>query len=187
MSDYLWRESVPLSQATPTQRRLAQEHAERMKRWLPTRSAPRRPAPEPIETPPSQPAPAPDPTPLEVVLKLALTRPGVLTARLIIDIVAMNYNMNRLQLLSRQRTLRVVRPRQIAIYLACEMLHGASLSEVARWFGGFDHTTIMHARERIGELMRGDPDAALEIAALRKQILNASSSGEAANDNRAVA
>ena len=56
---------------------------------------------------------------------------------------------------SRQRTRRVVRPRQIAMSLAKE-LTSMSLPEIGDAFGGRDHTTVLHAQRKIGELVGSD-------------------------------
>jgi chromosomal replication initiator protein len=54
------------------------------------------------------------------------------------------------------RTRAVAVPRQIAMYLARQLTH-ASLAEVGRAFGGKDHTTVLHAVEKIQALIQGDP------------------------------
>ena len=56
---------------------------------------------------------------------------------------------------SRQRTRRVVRPRQIAMALAKE-LTSMSLPEIGDAFGGRDHTTVLHAQRKVEELVRND-------------------------------
>ena len=57
---------------------------------------------------------------------------------------------------SRQRTRRIVRPRQIAMSLAKE-LTSMSLPEIGDAFGGRDHTTVLHAQRKISELLKTDP------------------------------
>ena len=47
-------------------------------------------------------------------------------------------------------------PRQIAMYLARQLTH-ASLAEVGRAFGGKDHTTVLHAVDKIQTLLQEDP------------------------------
>jgi chromosomal replication initiator protein len=47
-------------------------------------------------------------------------------------------------LLSARRSRDVVRPRQIAMFLA-KALTSRSLPEIGRRFGGRDHTTVLHA------------------------------------------
>jgi chromosomal replication initiator protein len=51
-------------------------------------------------------------------------------------------------LLMRRRNPKVVWRRHVAIYLACQMTT-RSLPVIGRTFGGFDHTTVLHARRRI--------------------------------------
>jgi chromosomal replication initiator protein len=53
------------------------------------------------------------------------------------------------------RTRAVAFPRQIAMYLARQLTH-ASLAEVGRAFGK-DHTTVLHAVDKIQTLLRHDP------------------------------
>ena len=69
----------------------------------------------------------------------------------ILRIVAKHYGVSRADLLSSRRTANVVRPRQIAMYLA-KTLTLRSLPEIGRRFGGRDHTTVLHACGRIREL-----------------------------------
>src|SRR6188474_387553 len=54
------------------------------------------------------------------------------------------------------RTKAIAFPRQIAMYLARQLTH-ASLAEVGRAFGGKDHTTVLHAVEKIQNLLNEDP------------------------------
>jgi hypothetical protein len=183
MSNYhLWRESVPAHQATSTQRRLAQEHIERMKRWRVGIKEPE-PVPEPVAPPPPL-APEPVfPVPqVPDVLPVEICPPRYLSVRLIIEIVAAEYNMTRDILLSRQRRHFIVRPRQIAIYLALDMLRGVSLGNIGRWFGGFDHTTILHAKNKIKSMIAAEERVAIEIEAVRQKVIAASLIVEA-NDN----
>ena len=57
---------------------------------------------------------------------------------------------------AKNRTKAVAFPRQIAMYLARQLTH-ASLAEVGRAFGGKDHTTVLHAVEKIQTLLQDDP------------------------------
>lgn len=83
--------------------------------------------------------------------------------------VAKHYNVTKADLLSGRRTRSVVRPRQIAMYLA-KMLTPRSLPEIGRHFGGRDHTTVLHAVRKIEELIAGDATLAEEVALLRRVI-----------------
>ncbi len=57
---------------------------------------------------------------------------------------------------AKNRTRAVAFPRQIAMYLARQLTH-ASLSEVGRAFGGKDHTTVLHAVDKVQTLLQEDP------------------------------
>jgi hypothetical protein len=71
--------------------------------------------------------------------------------------------VTRADMLSARRTREVVRPRQIAMYLA-KMLTPKSYPEIGRGFGGRDHTTAIHAVQKITRLMEVDADLAADIA-----------------------
>lgn len=57
---------------------------------------------------------------------------------------------------SKNRSRSVARPRQVAMALAKELTHH-SLPEIGEAFGGRDHTTVLHACQRIAELRKTDP------------------------------
>jgi len=84
-------------------------------------------------------------------------------------IVARHYNVSRGDLLSSRRTANVVRPRQVAMYLA-KTLTLRSLPEIGRRFGGRDHTTVLHAVRKIENLVGNDQALAEEIEALKRQL-----------------
>ena len=67
---------------------------------------------------------------------------------------------------SPQRSRRVARPRQVAMYLARELTE-RSLPEIGRRFGGRDHTTVLHACRRIAALCEEDPVLKQEVDFLK--------------------
>jgi chromosomal replication initiator protein len=84
-------------------------------------------------------------------------------------VVARQYNVSRADLLSSRRTANVVRPRQVAMYLA-KTLTLRSLPEIGRRFGGRDHTTVLHAVRKIENLVNKDLSLAEEIEVLKRQL-----------------
>lgn len=84
-------------------------------------------------------------------------------------VVARQYNVSRSDLLSSRRTANVVRPRQVAMYLA-KTLTLRSLPEIGRRFGGRDHTTVLHAVRKIENLVGNDMALAEEIEILKRQL-----------------
>jgi hypothetical protein len=73
------------------------------------------------------------------------------------------FGITKLEFMSRRRTLKIMRPRQIAIYL-CKVHTPRSLPEIGRHFGGFDHTTILHNARITEKRMREDWCLAFDIA-----------------------
>jgi len=84
-------------------------------------------------------------------------------------VVARQYNISRSDLLSSRRTANVVRPRQVAMYLA-KTLTLRSLPEIGRRFGGRDHTTVLHAVRKIEGLVNNDTALAQEIEGMKRQL-----------------
>jgi chromosomal replication initiator protein len=84
-------------------------------------------------------------------------------------VVARQYNVSRADLLSSRRTANVVRPRQVAMYLA-KILTLRSLPEIGRRFGGRDHTTVLHAVRKIETLAGNDSAFADEIETLKRLL-----------------
>src|SRR6266699_2956293 len=84
-------------------------------------------------------------------------------------IVARQYNVSRADLLSSRRTANVVRPRQVAMYLA-KTLTLRSLPEIGRRFGGRDHTTVLHAVRKIETLVGNDTATADEVELLKRLL-----------------
>jgi chromosomal replication initiator protein len=73
------------------------------------------------------------------------------------------------ELLSRSRATRVTWPRQVAMYLARE-LTDTTLPSLGRQFGGRDHTTVLHAHQRIAQRVAQDEAARSAVAALRERL-----------------
>lgn len=85
-------------------------------------------------------------------------------------IVARQFNVSRNDLLSNRRTRVIVRPRQVAMYLA-KVMTPRSLPEIGRRFGGRDHTTVLHAVRKIEDMSGKDQKLAREIELLKRLIL----------------
>ncbi len=82
-------------------------------------------------------------------------------------------HLTRDLLVSKQRTRRIARPRQVAFLLSRE-LTPASLPKIGRFYGGRDHTTVLHGCRRINALCQaGDMDLELSVEAVRKRVMTA--------------
>lgn len=85
-------------------------------------------------------------------------------------VVSRHYNVTRQELVSDRRTRVIVKPRQIAMYLAKTMTP-RSFPEIGRRFGGRDHTTVLHAVRKIEELISSDTKLGHEIELLKRLII----------------
>ena len=73
-------------------------------------------------------------------------------------------------LLSRNRATRVTWPRQVAMYLAREMTD-TTLPSLGRQFGGRDHTTVLHAHQRVAHRIAVDDAARTTVQSVRERLL----------------
>ena len=71
-------------------------------------------------------------------------------------VVAEYYDITVKDIMGRKRTRSIARPRQIAMALARE-LTGDSYPDIGQSFGGRDHTTVMHACDKVAQLRAADP------------------------------
>ncbi len=87
----------------------------------------------------------------------------------ILKMVSRHFKVPRNDLLSARRSRDVVRPRQIAMYLA-KSLTARSLPEIGRRFGGRDHTTVLHSVRKVEQLMKDDGELQQEVELLKKML-----------------
>ena len=74
---------------------------------------------------------------------------------LIQEVISQRFGVTLDELVSPRRSQSVAYPRQVAMYLSRE-LTDASLPKIGREFGGRDHTTVIHAKDKITRLIRED-------------------------------
>ena len=72
-------------------------------------------------------------------------------------VVANYYKIKKEDFLAKKRTRNVAYPRQIAMYISRE-LTDYSLPRIGEFFGGRDHTTVIHACEKIGKERKEDAE-----------------------------
>lgn len=79
------------------------------------------------------------------------------------------YNVSVNEMKGSRRVQNIVLARQVAMYLAREMTDN-SLPRIGREFGGKDHTTVMHAYEKIKGMIEIDDNIRLEIQTIKKKL-----------------
>ena len=86
------------------------------------------------------------------------------------NMVAAHFNLDIQEMLSARRSRSLARPRQIAMYLAKQHTTN-SLPEIGRKFSNRDHTTVIHAVKKIGELIKKDNEIKHNIIEIKKKLL----------------
>jgi chromosomal replication initiator protein len=79
-------------------------------------------------------------------------KPRTLTIHHIQEVVGKHYNIKLEDFTAKKRTKSVAFPRQIAMYLSRELTDN-SLPKIGEEFGGRDHTTVLHAHEKISKML----------------------------------
>lgn len=83
--------------------------------------------------------------------------------------VARFYNLSPTDFKAKKRTRAVAFPRQIAMYLS-RQLTDFSLPKIGDEFGGRDHTTVMHAHDKISQALIADPLLEKKISEIIQRI-----------------
>lgn len=97
------------------------------------------------------------------------SRPKVITIPKIQEAVSKKYQIKIEDFAAKKRTKSIAFPRQIAMYLSRE-LTDYSLPKIGEEFGGRDHTTVIHAHEKISKLLENDQDLDKNIEELKEQL-----------------
>ncbi len=92
-----------------------------------------------------------------------------ITSEFIIQTVCDYFDVSALDIKSQKRTREIAVPRQIAMYLIRDML-SLSLPAIGREFGGRDHTTVMHACDKIEKDLKNDRRLSENVQDLKKRI-----------------
>ena len=96
-------------------------------------------------------------------------RESHLSIRQIAQAVAEYYHISLDAMCGKQRDKHIVMPRQIAMYLMRQETQ-VSLLEIGQLFGGRDHSTVLHACEKIDRAVNISPSLRREIIAIREQL-----------------
>lgn len=107
---------------------------------------------------------------LEALKDFLDNKKEVLTVDTIIDVVCSYYSVQKAEIIGKKKNKEIVEPRQVCIYLITDML-SLPLAAIGTAFGGRDHTTIMHARDKITQLITTNNNIATAIKDIRDMIL----------------
>ncbi|MBE7322247.1 chromosomal replication initiator protein DnaA [Staphylococcus capitis] len=102
---------------------------------------------------------------------IQLPKSKKITIQDIQKVVGQYYSVRIEDFSAKKRTKSIAYPRQIAMYLSRE-LTDFSLPKIGEEFGGRDHTTVIHAHEKIANDIKSDPTFKQEVENLEKEIRN---------------
>ena len=107
---------------------------------------------------------------VKILLKNVIFSPTKVTNfEKILKAVAFFYNLNEKDLLTASRKKEIVKPRQIAMYLLRKELK-SSFPFIGKKFGGKDHTTAIHAYNKIAKEIENNENLSEEINLIKEQI-----------------
>ncbi|MCP5002990.1 MAG: chromosomal replication initiator protein DnaA [Planctomycetes bacterium] len=87
----------------------------------------------------------------------------------ILRTVTRHFNIQVSQILSKRKFQSITLPRQVAMYLARKFTN-LSLKEIGGYIGGRDHTTVMHATEKIKKLRKTDRNISVMLRKVEKEL-----------------
>ena len=93
-----------------------------------------------------------------------------LTAEKIINTVCDFFKVTKEEIVGKKRNKEIVEPRQLCVYLIDEMLN-IPLQAVGDLLGGRDHTTIMHARDKISNQVKINPHIRTLVNDIKSRLL----------------
>ena len=92
-----------------------------------------------------------------------------ITPQLIIEVVSEHFHISVDQMISKNRSNDIAKPRQIAMYL-CKNMTSSSLDTVGALLGGRDHSTIIHGVKKVSEEYENNESTRTLIETIKKKI-----------------
>ncbi len=108
---------------------------------------------------------------------IADRQPRPITTEIILTATEAQFGFPREELVGKSRRRPLVIARQVAMYVTRE-LTDLSFPLIAKEFGGRDHTTVMHACDKIGALMKERSQIYNDVMRLEKTVRSEAQSGE---------
>ena len=97
----------------------------------------------------------------------------IITIDHIVDNTCDYFHVRKDEIVGKKKNKEIVVPRQICIYLICDILgQSMPLVSIGEYFGGRDHTTVMHARDKISEEIKTNDALAAQVKDIKDKIFN---------------
>ena len=102
--------------------------------------------------------------------EIVKSKDKVISAEFIQETVAKYFNVDVKDLVGQKRSANIVFPRQIAMYL-CRSIPQISLPQIGKEFGDRDHTTVLHACNKIEKELKENKNTKLIVDSVKNIIL----------------
>ena len=96
-------------------------------------------------------------------------KPREITPQLIVEVVSEHFHISVDQMISKNRSSDIAKPRQIAMYL-CKNMTSSPLDAIGALLGGRDHSTIIHGIKKVTEEYESNETTRALIETIKKKI-----------------
>ena len=96
----------------------------------------------------------------------------VITIDQVVSATCEYFRIKKEDLIGKKKNKEIVVPRHICVYLICDILEGTPLEAIGEYFGGRDHTTMIHARDKISEAIKTNSTTASQVKDIRDKLFN---------------
>ena len=90
----------------------------------------------------------------------------------IVDVTCDYFGIKKADICGKKKTKELVEPRQLAMYIVTYILPDVPLATIGQFFGGRDHTTVIHARDKIQQKILEDPIYKKRLEDVKNLVLN---------------
>ncbi len=90
----------------------------------------------------------------------------------IVDVTCDYFGIKKADICGKKKTKELVEPRQLAMYIVTYILPDVPLATIGQFFGGRDHTTVIHARDKIQQKILDDPIYKKRVEDVKNLVLN---------------
>ena len=97
---------------------------------------------------------------------------GEVTIHKIAEVTCEYFGIKQADICGKKKTKELVEPRQLAMYIVTTMLPEIPLASIGQFFGGRDHTTVIHARDKIQQRITVDELYKRKVEDIKNRVLN---------------
>ena len=90
----------------------------------------------------------------------------------IVDVTCDYFGLKKADICGKKKTKELVEPRQLAMYIVTYILPDVPLATIGQFFGGRDHTSVIHARDKIQQKILDDPIYKKRVEDVKNLVLN---------------